>query len=537
MCKTRQHEGRTKQTYGVDMTDDEETARSRLTRALDVKASVQDVNRSDAVRKQHDRGRLTARERIAYLCGSASFLEFGAIASGDSDPETPSGDGVIVGFAEVDGRHTVIVATDFTVEGGSPGHVGRAKLDRAFRQCLIHGLPLILLLESGGHRISEGQDSREYAFGGVELTRVAELSGWVPIAAAVLGPAMAGTAVWAMLANFTVMVRGKSYLGMAGPALVKSATGEDLDLESLGGADSQVDRNGLAHLKVETEQDALDSLRRFLSYFPANAQSPPSVLPVSDPIDRRCETLVDLVPTNSRKIYNSLPILREIADQGTLFPLKPDYARNLITALCRLGGRAVGMMVNQPNHLGGMLDSAACEKASDFISLCDAFGLPLISFVDVPGFAVGSRAEASGICRQAARMALELAHATVPRISVILRKGYGGGYVAMGGGRGNDADACFAWPTAEICAMSIEGSVDVALRRDYAAAPDPAARRTELIQEMRDRINSERAAGGFGIDDVIDPADTRRLLIQTLAHTRARRATSLLPPKVRPTSL
>jgi propionyl-CoA carboxylase beta chain len=356
----------------------------------------------------------------------------------------------------------------------------------------------------------------------------------VPIVAAVLGPAMAGVAVMVTLASFSVMVRGKSFMGMAGPALVKAAVGENLSLEALGGADVQTDKNGLAHLKVDSEQAALDSLRCFLSYFPANAQAPPPMLPIVDPVDRRSDDLMGMIPAEPRKVYDVQPILREIVDRDSFFQLKPTYAKNLITALARLAGRPVGIIANQSNHLSGMLDSPACEKASDFIALCDAFGLPLIFFIDVPGFAVGSRAEASGLCRRATRLTLELTHATIPRISIVLRKGYGAGYVAMGGGRGNDADACFAWPTAEICAMSVEGSVDVAFRKEYSAAPDPQARRAELIQELRSRISVERAAGGFGIDDVIDPADTRRLIIETLARTRGRRVTASLPPKVRP---
>jgi acetyl-CoA carboxylase carboxyltransferase component len=325
-------------------------------------------------------------------------------------------------------------------------------------------------------------------------------------------------------------VRGLSTMGLAGPALVKAATGEDIDLQALGGAEIQVDRQGIADLGVADEGQAFDAARRFLSYLPGNARAP---MPVEEgTVGRIDDAILDLVPVSTRKAYDVRKVLGMIADPGSLFELKPTFAANIVTAFARLGGRPVGFIANQAQRLGGMLDSNACDKGSRFIAMCDAYGLPLVSFIDVPGFSIGSAAERTSLGRRSAKLVFEWGHITVPRFSVVLRKGYGLGYFAMCGGRSFAADACFAWPTAEICAMSIEGAIDVAYRREYKAAPDPDARRLEMIAETRTRINALRAAEGFGIDDIIDPRDTRVRLAEVLAQTQPRRPNDH-PPKFR----
>ena len=276
-----------------------------------------------------------------------------------------------------------------------------------------------------------------------------------------------------------------------------------------------------------------DAIKRYLSFLPSNARQALPTAVSNDPREQRAEAVFDLVPANTRKAYDVRKVIALIADQGSCFELKPTFAGNIVTSFARLGGKPVGFIANQPLKLGGMLNAAACEKAAHFIALCDAFGLPLIYLVDIPGFSIGSPAERTTLGRRSAKLLYELGHATVPRISVILRKGYGLGYLAMCGGRSFDADACLAWPTAEICAMSIEGSVDVAYRKDYERAADPAARRQELIDGIRSNISALRAAAGFGVDDIIDPRDTRAHLIDILDQALPRRVNNDMPPKFR----
>jgi len=293
----------------------------------------------------------------------------------------------------------------------------------------------------------------------------------------------------------------------------------------------QVDRYGIADLAVDSDVEALAAIRRYFSYFPSNARAPLPVQSSDDPVDRRDAALLEMVPPNSRRAYDVRKVMEAVADRGSIFELKPGYARNVVTALARLDGRPAGIVANQPKYFAGTLDSPACEKVAHFISVCDAFGLPLIFFVDIPGFHVGSPAECSGLALRSARIIYELGRATVPRLSVILRKGYGLGFIAMNGGRTFGADLTVAWPTAEICAMSIEGAVDVAFRKDIDAAENPRGRRAELIEKFRNRISPLAAAEGFGVDDIIDPRDTRPVLIEALARTAPRRSASSTPPK------
>jgi len=497
---------------------------------------VQDAARADAVARQHALGKQTARERVAMLLDTGSFREFGALAEParenafSEDLDAPA-DGVVTGTGRIDGRPVGLLAFDFTVLGGSNGKTGALKVQRQARLALQHGYPLVMLLDGGGHRIQDGLDSRHFAHGsGDFFHNQARLSGWAPMVAAMLGMGFAGPSNYAALADFVVMVRGTATMGVAGPALVKAAIGEEISKEALGGAEVQADRHGMADLAVDSEEECMAAVRRFLGYFPSNCRAPLPVVPCDDPPDRREEALLSLVPENGRRAYDVRRAIELVADRDSVFELKPAFAQNLVTMLARLDGRPVGFIANQPRRLAGTLDAAACEKGAHFISLCDAFGLPLIQFVDVPGFMIGSAAEKTGLIRRSGRLLYELGQATVPRCTVILRKGYGLGYLAMSGGRAFDADLCVAWPTAEICAMSIEGAVDVAYRRDYQAAPDPAARRQELIASFQAQIDPLRAAAGFGIDDVIDPRDTRPILIDALGRAAPRRSDTR-PPK------
>jgi acetyl-CoA carboxylase carboxyltransferase component len=518
------------------MTTDERNGRALLCEIEEARQGLQDAARPEAVARQHGRGKLSARERVEKLVDPGSLREFGSLVSGEGAHQVgrdkAPADGVITGTATLNGRPAVVVVQDFTVFGGSIGVLGSAKTQRALQVAITRGIPMVMLLDGGGHRIQGGQDSRHFAHANTMFHNFARASGWVPMVAVMMGAGFAGPTNYAGMSDFVVMVRGTATMGLAGPALVKAGTGEDIDQMVLGGAETQVDRQGLADLGAKSEEEALQAARRFLSYLPSNARQPLPMTACGDPADRREETLVDLVPNNPRKGYDVRKIIGLIADRESVFEIKPTYATNVVTVLARLGGRPVGFVANQPQRLGGMLDSNACDKMAHFIALCDAYGLPLVSLIDIPGFSIGSSAEKTNLGRRSAKLIYEWGNATVPRVSIVLRKGYGLGYFAMAGGRSFAADASLAWPTAQICAMSVEGSVDVAFRKEYEAAPDPQAKRQEMIDRIRTQISSMRAAEGFGIDEIVDPRDTRKLLIEIFGACPPRRPNDH-PPKFR----
>jgi propionyl-CoA carboxylase beta chain len=486
---------------------------------------VLDEGRDRAVERQHGLGKLTARERISRVVDPDSFYEFGVLVEAaeharGAEVVAPA-DGVVTGIGDVDGRPVVLMSFDFTVFGGSNGVNGGLKVARACERSLQDRLPLVMLLDGGGHRIQEGLDSCHFAHGYRGFLELVDLSGYVPVVAVMLGPGFAGPTNFAAFADYVVMVRGMSTMGIAGPALVRAATGEDISKEDLGGADVQAEL-GVTDLAVDTEDEALDSVRVFLGYLPSHADEPPPR--DGEPVGPYDEVDIDgIVPSDSRKSYDVHEVIRALVDADSEFEVKPTHAPNVVTSLVRLGGRPVGLIANQPLHLGGALDSSACEKAAHFISVCDSFGLPLLFLADVPGFLVGRSSTTTQLARRSGRMLFELGQATVPRFSVVLRKGYGAGYIAMCGGRSFDADLALAWPTAEICAMSVEGAVDVAYRRDFESAAEPAVRREELIRGFRENVDPYLAARGFGVDDVIKPAETRAVLLAALRRAPARR--------------
>jgi propionyl-CoA carboxylase beta chain len=490
---------------------------------------VLDAGRPAAVERQRKRGKLTARERIALLCDPASFREVGSLVQpvqgtgGEPRLEAPA-DGLVTGSGRIDGRPVMICSSDYTTLGGSIGHVGRQKMLRAMRRAGDAGMPFIMLHDGGGHRIQDGQDARSFAQGTPVFELFARLSGWVPVVSAVMGPAFAGPTNYSAMADFVVMVRDQSAMGMAGPSLVKAAIGEQIDTEALGGASMHVDTTGIAHFGAASEQECLQSIRRYLSFLPSNAGQAPPVVATGDPAERRDETLLEALPTNLRKGYDVRKILGLVADTDSLFEIRPTFARNIVVCFARLAGRPVGFIANQPRANAGVIDVAASEKAAHFIAVCDAFGLPLVYFIDVPGNVVGSAAEKTGLGRRSGRMLYELGCATVPRLSVVLRRGYGGAFIMMNGGQGSfDSEGTFVWPSAEICAMSVEGSIDIIHRNDVNAAPDPQARRRELIAMVRKNLGPLRAAEHFHLDEVIDPRDTRAVLVRALEDAPARR--------------
>lgn len=497
------------------------------------RAALTDETRPAAVARQLKRAEMTARQRIAHLCDADSFREIGGLVrDGDGTREERPADGVVMGTAMIGDRPAVVLAQDFTVHGGSSGKLGSAKIRRAIQQAMRDGAPLVMLLDGGGHRIQDGQDSRHFAQGSPTFHDFARLSGWVPVVSVMMGAGFAGPTNYAGMSDLVIMVRGQSCMGLAGPALVKAGTGEEIDIQALGGAGAQVDTHGLAHLGVDTETEALNAVRNYLDLLPSNARAPlpcQAPPPVDDP--RQAE-LAGIVPADTRKAYDVRKVVARLVDRDSQFEIQPTYAKNAVTCLARLNGRPVGVIANQPMQLGGMLTAPACEKIAHFVAVCDAFGVPLVYLIDVPGFSIGSSAEKSLLGRRSARMVYELGQATVPRISIVLRKGYGLGYIAMCGGRSFDADASLAWPTSEICAMSLEGAANVAYRRDIDRAPDPDERRREIVADMRARVSPLRGAEGLGVDDIIAPETTRRRLIELLQRAPARRQNNM-PPKYR----
>ena len=517
-----------------------ETVSDKLAMLDAAKLALSDVGRPDAVAKRRAMQMATARERVDILCDAGTYREIGGLVEPDRghdlsrDLVAPA-DGAVTGTGHINQKPVNILAQDFTVLGGSIGAVADAKCGRLVKFSRERGQPMVMLLEGGGHRIQDGMNAAHFAAASPVFRELATLSGWVPMVTAIMGQGFAGPTAYASMCDFVVMLRGKSTMGIAGPALVKAGTAGEITKEDLGGATRQADQQGIADLAVDTEEECLNAIRRFLSYLPQNAGEAPPVVPCDDPIGRREDALLELVPADSRRVYNMKKVINAIADKDSVLELKPGYARNMITVFARLNGGPVGIFANQPMRKGGILDVPACEKAAHFIALCDAFGLPLVSLIDIPGISIGPAAEDTGLGRRSGRLFFEMGIATVPLASVVLRKGYGGGYYAMGGGRAFDANIALAWPTAEICAMSIEGAVDVAYRKQYEAATDPQAKRAELIAKIKVQTSALDAASGFGIDDVIDPRDTRRILIETFASCPARRSNPA-PPRHRPIS-
>jgi acetyl-CoA carboxylase carboxyltransferase component len=482
---------------------------------------VSDAGRPAAVARAHDRGRLTPRERIAELCEPGSFHEYGTFAHADEHvtlADAP-GDGLLTGTALVDGRPVAVVATDFTVIGGSDGNLGIQKLARIGELALRRGLPLVMLIEGGGHRITEGLDSRTFGHGGVEFFEyLARLSGWAPIACGIMGPGFAGPANYSSLADLVLMVEGRSAMGLAGPALVRAATGEDLDKEQLGGTGVHVARTGMADLACSDDAEVIGRIRDFLSYLPTNAGKPAPRRPSRPDALEPVPALREIVPASRRRAYDMKRAIRLLVDDGRFFELRPQWARNIVTALARIDGHVVGVAANQPMHLAGALDANASEKLARFLTLCSAFGIPVLTLCDTPGFLVGSAAEGSGIVRRSAKVIYALAHSQVPLYTIVVRKAYGMGWNAMGGGRAFGSDLLMAWPSAEILAMGIEGAVDVALRKQWEQAPDPDAARQALIDRFLSEGRAERAAAAFTIDELIDPAESRARITMALRN-------------------
>jgi acetyl-CoA carboxylase carboxyltransferase component len=475
---------------------------------------------------QHERGKLTARERIDLLVDPGTFVEIGIHAGPHFSQRAMEGkeapaDGVITGWGNVDGRPCCIAAYDFTVMAGSMGMTGELKVSRLREMALQKRMPFIWLLDSAGARIQEAAGSL-FAGSGHLFREEVTMSGVIPLVAAMLGPCAAGTAYIPGLSDFVPMVVGQGAMALAGPHLTKAVTGEDISMEDLGGARVHCRISGVGDLEVKDDHECIDVVKRYLSYFPASCEELPPVREASDPEDRMSERLLDVVPESARHPYDMYDVIREITDDGEFFDIKPKFAKTIITCFARFGGQPVGIVANQPKQLGGILENDSADKAARFINLCDAFNIPLVFLQDVPGFMVGSKVEHAGIIRHGAKMLYAVSRATVPKITVVVRKAYGAGYYVMCG-KAYEPDLIVAWPTAEISVMGPEGAVNIIGRSAIEASDDPERTREEMLARIRESIDPYIAARNDVIDDVIDPRETRPTIIRGLRMAAGKR--------------
>jgi len=480
----------------------------------------------ERIDRQHAAEKLTARERLALLIDEGTFTELGIHARPHFSQRAMDGrqapaDGVITGYGRIDGRLAAVCAYDFTVMAGSMGMTGELKVTRLRELALSKRIPFVWLLDSAGARIQEAVGSL-FAGSGHLFREEVVMSGVIPQVAALMGPCAAGTAYIPGLADFVPMVRGRGSMALAGPHLVRAAVGEDVTQEELGGSRVHCRKSGVGDLEVADDVECIAAVKRYLSFMPQSCEQRPPVLACADPVDRREEGLLDVLPASNRKPYDMYEVIGHIADDGEWFDLKPQWAKTIITCLARFGGRPVGIVANQPKHLGGILDIDSADKAARFVNLCQAYGIPLLFLMDVPGFMVGTKVEAAGIIRHGAKMLHAVANATVPKITVVIRKAYGAGYYVMNG-RAYEPDLIVAWPTAEISVMGAEGAVEIVMRRQVQEAADPVAKKAELIAAYREIIDVYVAAGNDMIDDVIDPRETRPTIIRALEMAEGKR--------------
>ncbi len=472
-----------------------------------------------AVERQHAQGKLTARERLEYLLDEGSFVELDMLARHQAhgmglEETRPYTDGVITGFGTIDGRKVCVFSQDFTVFGGALGETFAAKIHKVMDLSESLGIPIIGLNDGAGARIQEGVSALN-AYGGI-FVRNARASGVVPQISVILGRCAGGSVYSPALTDFIFMVKDSSHMFITGPDVVKTVTGEDVTLEQLGGALTHATRSGVAQFVYADEKSCLDEVRYLLSFLPANNLEEPPRTATTDPSDRPCPELRTLLPDTSTQPYDMKKVIKAVVDDGDYMEVNASWAMSVTVGFAKIAGRPVGIVGNQPAHLAGVLDIDSSEKAARFVRTCDAFNVPIIAFVDVPGFMPGTDQEYGGIIRHGAKLLYAFCESTVPRIQLITRKAYGGAYVVMNS-KSIGADLAFAWPTAELAVMGSQGAVEIVYRRDLADADDPASRRDELIDEYSERYANPYLAAERGyVDDVIDPADTRRLLASSL---------------------
>jgi acetyl-CoA/propionyl-CoA carboxylase carboxyl transferase subunit len=480
----------------------------------------------DRIESQHSKGKMTARERIDYFLDDGTFHEFDRFRThrnhtfGMEEKQIP-GDGVVTGYGEVNGRKTFVFAHDFTVFGGSLGEVFAEKVCKVMDKAMDVGAPVVGLNDSAGARIQEGVRSLA-GFTDI-FHRNEQASGVVPQISGIMGPCAGGAVYSPAITDFVFMVNDTSHMFITGPDVIKTVTGEEVSFEELGGATTHASRTGVAHRAFEDEETALDNIRRLLSYLPQNnVEDPPRVDPWDDP-ERSADELTTIVPDQAQKPYDMADVIGGVVDEGSFFEIHDSWAKNVVVGFGRLDGHAVGVVANQPRSNAGTLTVDASMKASRFVRFCDAFNVPILTFVDVPGYMPGTDQEHRGIIRHGAKLLYAYSEATVPLLTVITRKAYGGAYCVMAS-KHLGADVNYAWPTAELAVMGPEGAVNILYSEELDAADDPDARRQALVDEYREEFANPYTAADRGfIDDVIEPQDTRARLVDDLHMLKTKR--------------
>jgi len=505
---------------------------NELEKLREKKAHIQAGGGQKGIDSQHGKGKLTARERINLLFDPDSFVEMDTFVKhrctnfGMDKIEAP-GEGVVTGYGRIDGRMVYAFAQDFTVLGGSLGEYHAEKIVKVQDCALRNGCPLIGLLDSGGARIQEGVNSLS-GFGKI-FYRNTISSGVIPQISAIMGPCAGGAVYSPAITDFIYMVDKTSYMYITGPDVIKTVTGENVTHDQLGGAKVHNSRSGVAHFIAESDADCIAQIRNLVSYLPSNNAENAPEYSCTDDINRSCPELDTIVPENPNKGYDMYDVIRSIVDNGEILDVQPLYAKNMITCFARMGGKSVGIIANQPKLMAGCLDVNASDKAARFIRRCDAFNIPMLTLVDVPGFLPGTGQEYDGIIRHGAKMLYAYSEATVPKITLVTRKAYGGAYIGMCC-KDLGADMAFAWPNAEIAVMGADGAANIVFKKEIAAAEDPNAKRQEKISEYKEKFNNPYAAASMGyVDDVIEPNESRVRIISALAVCEGKRQS--LPAK------
>ncbi|MCH2616460.1 MAG: acyl-CoA carboxylase subunit beta [Acidimicrobiales bacterium] len=478
-----------------------------------------------AIERQHEKGKLLARERIDYLLDEGSFHELDMLArhrAHEAGLETrPYTDGVVTGWGTVDGRKVFVFSQDFTVMGGALGEVFAEKIHKVMDLALATGAPMIGLNDGAGARIQEGVVSLD-SYGGI-FHRNVQSSGVIPQISVVLGPCAGGAVYSPAMTDFIFMVREKSHMFITGPDVVKTVTGEEVTLEELGGATSHASKSGVATFVSDSEEEVLDAVKTLLTFLPSNNMEEPPPIEATDDPERLCPELADMMPDSPNLPYDMREIIGSIVDDGEFMEYFPSWAQSIVCGFAHLDGNVIGIVGNQPLVLAGVLDIESSSKAARFVRTCDAFNIPLLTLVDVPGFLPGVDQEYGGIIRHGAKLLYAYCEATVPRIQVITRKAYGGAYVVMDS-KSVGSDLSFAWPTAELAVMGPQGAVEILHRRELQSAADPEAKKTELVDDYTERFANPYIAAERGyIDDVIDPAETRRKVIAGFSVLKSKR--------------
>jgi len=504
----------------------------RILELRTIRAKAREGGGAERIAKQHAKGKMTARERVEALLDTNTFNELEPFITGHVDDMSMAtekflGDGVVTGYGQIDGRVVYVYAQDFTIFGGALSEMQSHKICRVMDLALRNGTPCIGLLDSGGARIQEGVKALG-AYAEI-FRRNAQFSGVVPQIAVMMGPCAGGAAYSPALQDLIIMVEKQSFMFLTGPDVIKAVTGEVIDAESLGGSEIHMSVSGVAHLAVPSELEALDTVRKFLAYLPSNnIENPPFVKPNDDPM-RMDEHLNSIVPIDPSLPYVMHQVIEAIVDQGTFLEIQPLWARNAIVGLARIGGHSVGVVAQEPAVMAGVIDIDASDKMTRFVHMCDCFNIPLVTFVDSPGFLPGIAQEHGGIIRHGAKLLYAYSNATVPKVTVITRKAYGGAYVVMSS-KYLGTDVTYAWPSAEIAVLGAEGAVNILYKKQIEAAADPLAERKKLADDYRQRFNNPYAAASTGyVDDIIEPKESRPKIIAALAALRDKYAPA--PPR------